>query len=71
MLSSGLLSQSTTIVGLMAGSIAVGGFLGHVGPSMSGESDSKVRRATTVGGLVGLGIAIGLIVLSMFVNLLS
>lgn len=55
------LGQLATIVGLMAGGIAVGGFLGHARPSLLGESELKLRRGTTVGGLVGLG-AIGLAV---------
>jgi hypothetical protein len=54
----------TTIVGLLAGGIAVGGFLGHVGPSLRGDAESELRRATTIGGLLGLAIAVGLVVLS-------
>lgn len=71
MLGSDLLTQSATIVGLFAGSIAVGGFLGHARPSMSGQPETKLKRDTTVGGLYGMGLAMGLIVLSVFVNLLS
>ena len=59
-----LLGQMTTIVGLLAGGIAVGGFLGHARPSLHGEPDAELRRATTLGGLVGLGIIGGLIALS-------
>jgi len=68
---SGLLTQSATIVGLLAGSIGVGGFLGHARPSLSGQPEAKLKRDTTVGGLYGMGLAMGLIVLSVFVNLLS
>jgi hypothetical protein len=39
----------------MTGGIAVGGFLGHMRPGLSGGSDGELRRATTIGGLVGLG----------------
>lgn len=66
-----LLSLSATIVGLMAGGIAVGGFLGHAGPSLSGKSDRELRRATTLGGLAGLSIALGTIALSVSGNFLS
>jgi hypothetical protein len=52
-----LLSQSATIVGLMAGWIAVGGFIGHAWPSLSGGSDDELRRRTTIGGLIGLAFA--------------
>lgn len=58
---SALLSQIATIVGLMAGGIAVGGFLGHVRPSLNSESDAELRRTTTLGGLVGLA-AVGLLI---------
>jgi hypothetical protein len=71
MFASDFLGQSATIVGLIAGCVAIGGFLGNVRPSMFGAVDSELRRATTVGGLIGLGMAIGLIVLSVSVNFLS
>lgn len=71
MLGSHLLGQSATLVGLLAGSIAVGGFLGHAGPSLSGKPDSELRRDTTLGGLIGMGLAITVVVLSVSVNLLS
>jgi hypothetical protein len=61
----GLLGQTTTIVGLLAGGIAVGGFLGHAHPSLSDKSESKLRRATTIGGLFGMAFAVGIVVLSM------
>jgi hypothetical protein len=64
----GLLGQIATIVGLMAGGIAVGGFLGHARPSLNGESDAGLRRATTLGGLVGLGIVGVSIALSFVVG---
>lgn len=72
MFAGAFLGQLATIVGLMAGGIAVGGFLGHAGPSLSGESDLELRHATTVGGLIGLLTVLLAIVLStVFVNLLS
>lgn len=72
MLANAFLGQLATIVGLMAGGIAVGGFLGHARPSLMGKPDSKLRRATTVGGLIGLGAAVLVVALStLYVNLLS
>lgn len=72
MFAGAFLGQLTTIVGLMAGSIAVGGFLGQAWPSLSVQADPKIRRATTTGGLIGLLAALLAIVLSsVFVNLLS
>jgi hypothetical protein len=72
MFASAFLGQLATIVGLMAGGIAVGGFLGHARPSLLGSPEPEIRYATTVGGLVGL-IAIGLVILlsSAYVNVLS
>jgi hypothetical protein len=63
-----LLGQLATIVGLLAGGIAVGGFLGHAHPSLSGKSELKLRQATTVGGLLGMAFAIGSVVLSLVVG---
>jgi hypothetical protein len=61
-LASDFLNQSATVVGLMAGGIAVGGFLGHARPSLSGDSEMKLRRATTRGGLAGLCLVLLLII---------
>lgn len=71
MFAGAFLGQLATIVGLMAGGIAIGGFLGQAGSSMSGNRESELRRDTTVGGLIGMGLATGLSVLAVFVNLLS
>jgi hypothetical protein len=65
MVANAFLSLSATIVGLMAGWIAVGGFIGHVRPGLSGGSDSELRRATTIGGVAGLGFAVLTIVVSV------
>ena len=54
----------TTIVGLLAGGIAVGGFLGHVRPSLRGDAESELRRGTTIGGLYGLALAVGIAIVS-------
>ena len=63
-----ILSQSATIVGLMAGAIAVGGFLAHAGPSLADRSEQELRHATTIGGLGGLAAAVLVIVLSVAVS---
>jgi hypothetical protein len=59
------LSLSATIVGLLAGWIAVGGFIGHVRPALSCRSDSELRRATAIGGVAGLGFAVLTLVVSV------
>jgi len=50
----------------MAASIAVGGFIAHVGPALAGEDETKVRAATVIGGLGGLAVAVLVIVGSVF-----
>jgi hypothetical protein len=65
MVANAFLGLSATIVGLMAGWIAVGGFIGHVRPSLSGGSDLELRRGTTIGGVAGLGFAVLTIVVSV------
>jgi len=64
MFAGGSIGQTATIVGLLAGGIAVGGFLGQARPSLGGEPDIELRRGTTIGGLIGLGAALLSIALS-------
>jgi hypothetical protein len=53
-------------VGVLAGMIAVTGFLAHAGPVLSGASEEEVRRATVRGGLAGFALGAAVIVLSAF-----
>jgi hypothetical protein len=57
-------SDFATGVGLLAGMIAVVGFLTQVGPALTGESERKIRRATVTGGLLGFVAGAAVIVLS-------
>jgi hypothetical protein len=50
--------------GFIAASIAIGGFIGQVGPTLAREEDRSVRSATTVGGLVGLAVALAMTTVS-------
>ncbi len=59
---SALLGQIATIVGLMAGGIAVGGFLDHARLSLNGEPDVELRRMTTLVGLAAVGVLIAVVV---------
>jgi hypothetical protein len=63
-----ILSQSVTVIGLAAGAIAVGGFLGHARPALAGKHEEALRRATVIGGLTGIAGACLIIVLSAFVR---
>lgn len=56
-----ILSEAATVVGFTAAMIAVGGFLGQVGPALTRKDDREVRAATVVGGLVGLVTAVAVI----------
>lgn len=60
-----LVGQMATIVGLMAGGIAVGGFIGHARPSLLGKPELELRQMTTIGGLAGLALAVLIVVLSV------
>jgi hypothetical protein len=62
---SALVGQIATIVGLMAGGIAVGGFIGHARPSLLGKPEQELRQMTTIGGLVGLASAVSVVILSV------
>jgi hypothetical protein len=61
-------SDFATGVGLLAGMIAVTGFLSHARPVLSGDSENEIRRATVFGGVAGFVIGALVIVLSAFVS---
>lgn len=44
--------------GLVTASILIGGFLAHAKPALAGKEEAELRRATVVGGLVGLGLVL-------------
>jgi hypothetical protein len=72
MFAGAFIGQLATVVGMMAGGIAVGGFLGQARPSLLGEPDAELRRATTVGGLFGFtGAILAVVLSSIYVNFLS
>ena len=60
-----LLERSAVAVGLMAASIAVGGFIGRAYTVLRGDHDEAIRRATIVGGLIGLAITVVTILLDI------
>jgi len=62
------LGQFAVVVGLVAGMIAVGGFLGHVRPAIAGAGERELRRRTAIGGLAGLAGAAAVIVLSVYIG---
>jgi hypothetical protein len=64
-------SDFATGVGLLAGMIAVVGFLAQAGPARAGDAERKVRRATLAGGLLGFVAGAAVIVLSAFVGMVN
>jgi hypothetical protein len=63
-----LMSSSATGVGLVAAAIAVGGFLAHAGPALSGADEQRLRKATVRGGIGGIVIAACVILLSVLAD---
>jgi hypothetical protein len=68
MVTGSILGTATATTGLVAAAIAVGGFSLHVIPALSGAPEDRLRRATVIGGLCGLVVAILVIVLSALVD---
>ncbi len=61
-----LLLGSTSEVGLIAGSMSVGGFLANVGPVLRGHTEEQLRTATVRGGLSGIAAAAFINFLALF-----
>jgi len=59
-----ILGDAVAGSGFIAASIAIDGFIGQVGPALAREEDAALRSATTLGGLGGLAVALGVISLS-------
>ncbi len=53
-----IVSQFATVAGFVAAVIAVGGFIAHARPAITGKEESELRRATAIGGLCGLSLAL-------------
>lgn len=62
------LGQFAVMIGVVAATIAVGGFIGHLHPALTRGGEEEIRRMTAVGGLWGMGISAGVIVLSIIVG---
>lgn len=66
-----LMSDSATGCGLIVGAIAVCGFIAHARLALAGADEQRLRRATTMGGLAGIGLATFVIVLSALLKVAS
>ena len=53
-----IVNQFAALAGFMAAVIAVGGLIVHARPAMAGKHEAELRRATAIGGLCGLGLAL-------------
>jgi hypothetical protein len=59
-----LMSDAATGCGLIAGAIAVCGFIAHARLALGRADEQRLRRATTLGGLAGICLSAFIIVLS-------
>jgi hypothetical protein len=64
-------SDFATLVGLVAGLIAVGGFVGHAPSVLQGATEERTRRATVIGGLAGSVLGVSVMLLSAIAAKLS
>lgn len=64
-------SDFAVLVGLAAGLIAVGGFLGHAPLVLRGSTEARIRKATVVGGLAGSALGLSIMLLSAIAARLS
>jgi hypothetical protein len=62
----GILDRSAIAIGLLAAAIAVGGFISRARAILLRHPAENVDRATVIGGVLGLLIALGLILLDTF-----
>jgi hypothetical protein len=60
-----------TAVGILAGMIAVGGFVGHAPSVLEGAYERQVQQATVDGGLIGGVIGLIVVVLSAIASMVS
>ena len=54
-----------SVAGGLAAAIAIGAFFGQVSAEFGGVSEERRRRRTVKGGLAGVGVVIGLILVSI------
>jgi len=64
-------SDFGTAVGVVAGMIAVGGFIAHAPRALAGAPEQDIQVATVAGGLFGLFIGSSVVVLSAIASRLS
>jgi len=64
-------SDFGTAVGVVAGMIAVGGFLAHAPKALAQAPEKDVQAATVAGGLIGFCIGAYVVVLSAIIGRLS
>lgn len=58
-----ILDRSAAAFGLMAATIAIGGFVGRALAVLGGRDEDQVQRATMYGGLVGLVAAVTVVLI--------
>jgi hypothetical protein len=58
-----------TAVGVVAGMIAVGGFVGHAPWVLNRGADHEIQQATVIGGLLGGAVGAFVVVLSAIADM--
>jgi hypothetical protein len=57
-----ILAELSSAAGFAAATMALCGFLAHAKPALAREQESELRRATVLGGLTGLSLAVSIVV---------
>jgi len=55
-------------IGLLAGMIAVTGFLAHARPVLAGDPEEEIRQSMVRGGVIGFAVGSIVIVLSALIG---
>jgi hypothetical protein len=66
-----VVGELATCAGLLGATMALGGFIAHAKPVLSGASEEEIRRATIVGGVIGLVGSLSVVVLSSLIARLT
>jgi hypothetical protein len=56
MVAGSIITELSSTAGLIAAAMAVGGFLAHAKPALARQHEAELRRATVIGGLIGLAV---------------
>ena len=55
-----ILEREALLIGLLAGAIAIGAFLGRARAALARRDESEAQFDTAIGGLIGLAVGLAL-----------